>query len=284
MLQEVNLKLIERDFINDKQLSSYHQEERKNIFGWLIEHYLNASKTDLLMNKTMSVSPEQINQYTNACKRLAKGEPIQYILGHSEFFNCKIKVNDQVLIPRPETEVLVDWLLSDSHQIQENYSIIDLGTGSGCIAIALAKNLPNPILATDISKSALSIAKENSIINDVRIDFKHLDMSRLQEINEQPEVIISNPPYVLNNEKDQLKTNVIDHEPHLALFSNNPIQFYSLIFEYVKIHSFVQRVYLELNHKTAGQVAELFESISHQSLTIRKDMRGNKRFLKWVRK
>ena len=178
----MNLKQLERDFNNDEQLSNYHQEERKNLFVWLIEHYLNASKTDLLMNKTMSVLPEQINQYTNACERLAKGEPIQYILGYTEFFNCKIKVNDQVLIPRPETEVLVDWLLSDADQIQENQSIIDLGTGSGCIAIALAKNLTNPILAIDVSKTALSIAKENAKLNDAEVDFRHLDMNRLQEL------------------------------------------------------------------------------------------------------
>ena len=284
MSQEVNLKQIERDFINDEQLTSYHQEERKNIFVWLIEHYLNASKTDLLMNKTMSVLPEQIDQYNIACQRLAKGEPIQYILGYTEFFNCKIKVNDQVLIPRPETEVLVDWLLTDGDQIQENQSIIDLGTGSGCIAIALSKNLTNPILAIDVSTTALSIAKENAKLNDAEVDFRHFNMNRLQELNEQPEVIISNPPYVLNKEKDQLNTNVIDHEPHLALFSEDPIQFYRSIFEYVKTHSFVKRAYLELNHNTADQVAELFASISHQSSTIRKDMRGNKRFLKWMRK
>ena len=283
MLQEINLKQLERDFKSNQQLSGYHQEEQKNIFVWLIEHYFDASKTDLLINRTIHVSPEKFNQYASACNELAKGKPIQYILGYTEFFHCKIKVNGQVLIPRPETEILVDWLLSDANQLQENYSIIDLGTGSGCIPIALAKYLPNPITGVDISTSALTLARENAKLNNVNVNFKHLDINRLQELSEPPDVIISNPPYVLHSEKEQLNIRVIDHEPHLALFSQDPIQFYQSIFEYVKAHSSVKRVYLELNHFTADQVADLFRSIPHQSTDIRKDMRGNKRFLKWIR-
>jgi len=283
MEQEIHLKQLEREFLHHEYFAEYEQEELKNIFVWLIEHYFNLNKTDLLLGKKVSLNTEHIQNYYSACRRLNQGEPIQYILGYTDFLDCKIKVNEKVLIPRPETEILVDWLISDADQFSSDQLIVDLGTGSGCIAVAVAKSLKNPVLAVDISESALFVAKRNARLNKVKVDVMCLDINRLKVLKGQPEVIISNPPYVLQTEKNQLNSNVIGYEPHLALFSNTPIQYYQSIFEYVKTNKFVKYVYLELNHLTAEKVADLFKSIRHESLTIRKDMRGNKRFLKWVR-
>lgn len=283
-MKEISLKTLKKNF-EDNLMNRYSDTEVNTIFKWLIDDFFKATSTDILMNKSILSSADTLADYKNAVARLQKGEPIQYILGYTEFHNCRIKVNKDVLIPRPETEVLVDWIISDIDQIQnaDLHKIIDLGTGSGCIAIALAKHLKQPIQAIDISPEALRLAQDNTELNQVKVDFKCLDMNRLDDLEEVPDIIVSNPPYVLETEKNQLESNVIDYEPHLALFSEDPINFYNLIFNYVHQHPKVKYVYLELNHLTADEVSDKFKSINHKFCSIRKDMRGNKRFLKWQR-
>lgn len=283
-MEKISLQKLKKSFAT-KLSNIYSETEAKPVFIWLIEHYFNATSIDLLMDKSLSVSADTLSKYQNALNRLKEGEPVQYILGYTEFYNCHIKVDNNVLIPRPETEVLVDWIVSDMDQLKpgKTLSILDLGTGSGCMAIALAKHLNYPVKAIDISPEAIQLAKENANLNQVSVDFKTLDMNRLDDADDVPDILVSNPPYVLETEKNQMENKVVDYEPHLALFSKDPLYFYHLIFRYVQQHQKIRYVYLELNHLTADAVADLFRSIDHQVCTIRKDMRGNKRFLKWHR-
>lgn len=282
---EISLRELKKELL-ERTGSIYSDNEAKTIFIWLIEHYFGATSTDLLMDKSIFTATDTFDQYQQAISRLSHGEPVQYILGYTEFFNCRIEVNKDVLIPRPETEVLVDWVVSDIQQLPQadDLRIADLGTGSGCIAIALASQLRNPITAIDVSPEAIRTAKKNAASNQVNIGLQELDLRNLEDLNTTPDIIVSNPPYVMQTEKEQLEINVIDHEPHLALFADGPLYFYDLIFQYVQKHQKVKYVYLELNHLTADQVEGLFRSIDNEECLIRKDMRGNKRYLKWHRK
>ncbi len=282
---EISLGELKKELL-ERIGSIYSDNEAKTIFVWLIEHYFDATSTDLLMDKRIFITTDTFAKYQKAISRLTQGEPVQYVLGYTEFFNCRIEVNKDVLIPRPETEVLVDWIVSDVQQmhLSDELRIADLGTGSGCIAIALASQLRNPISAIDVSFEAIKLAKKNATSNQVNIDLQEMDMEHLDNMEGTPDIIVSNPPYVMTTEKEQLETNVIDHEPHMALFADDPLYFYILIFKYVQKNQKVKYVYLELNHLTADQVARLFRSIDHEVCRIRKDMRGNKRYLKWYRK
>ena len=282
---EISLGELKKELL-ERTGSIYSDNEAKTIFVWLIEHYFDATSTDLLMDKRIFITTDTFSKYQKAISRLTQGEPVQYVLGYTEFFNCRIEVNREVLIPRPETEVLVDWIVSDVQQmhLSDELRIADLGTGSGCIAIALSSLLRNPISAIDVSPEAIKLAKKNATSNQVNIDLQELDMEHLDNMEGTPDIIVSNPPYVMTTEKEQLETNVIDHEPHIALFADDPLYFYDLMFRYVQKNQKVKYVYLELNHLTADQVAGLFRSIDHEVCHIRKDMRGNKRYLKWYRK
>ena len=282
---EISLGELKKELLK-RTGSIYSDNEVKTIFVWLIEHYFDATSTDLLMDKRVRITTDTFAKYQKAISRLTQGEPVQYVLGYTEFFNCRIEVNREVLIPRPETEVLVDWIISDVQQmhLSDELRIADLGTGSGCIAIALASQLRNPISAIDVSPEAIKLAKKNAASNQVNIDLQELDLEHLDDMDRTPDIIVSNPPYVMTTEKEQLETNVIDHEPHMALFADDPLYFYILIFKYVQKNQKVKYVYMELNHLTADQVAGLFRSIDHEVCHIRKDMRGNKRYLKWYRK
>ncbi len=282
---EISLSELKKELL-EKTQNIYSDNEAKTIFVWLIEHYFHATSKDFLMDKRVSIATDTFLKYQKAISRLIHGEPIQYILGYTEFFNCRIQVNKDVLIPRPETEVLVDWVVSDVQQmhVSDDLRIADLGTGSGCIAIALASQLQNPVSAIDVSPDAIKLARKNAASNQVNIGLQELDLEHLYDMKGRPDIIVSNPPYVMTIEKEQLETNVIDHEPHIALFAEDPLYFYELIFKYVKRHTKVKYVYLELNHLTADQVAGLFRSIDHDGCQIRKDMRGYKRYLKWYRK
>jgi release factor glutamine methyltransferase len=227
---------------------------------------------------------EAINQILS---QLKTGKPIQYILGHTEFYGLTFKVNPSVLIPRPETEELVEWIISSAgigHQALGN--ILDIGTGSGCIAITLKKHLNEAqVSAVDISAEALKTAKENAELNDVNINYIQADILNIKyEIdNAKFDIIVSNPPYVTLYDKKQMHTNVTDFEPHSALFvpEDDPLIFYRVIADFASTN--LKKgglLFFEINENYGEQIIELFSRKSFKNIELRKDMSGKDRMLK----
>ena len=214
----------------NQQLDIYPETERLVFFQRLCAACLNLKPYQLVLNYDEDVSNTIINSFEHALSRLKNHEPIQYILSEAYFFGLTFSVNSSVLIPRPETEELVAWVLGH-FKSNDAPKILDLGTGSGCIAIALAKTLPNAeVYALDVSAEALEVARTNAQKNDVSINFIEANMLNWVS-NQHFDVILSNPPYVTKKEQAQMKENVLVHEPHLALFVANesPLIFYKAL-------------------------------------------------------
>jgi release factor glutamine methyltransferase len=233
------------------------------------------------------ISSGQSEAITKILTRLKTGEPLQYILGHTEFYGLPFKVNPSVLIPRPETEELVDWAISSvsSSQLAVG-SILDIGTGSGCIAVSLKKNLDKAtVSAVDISPEALQTAKENAELNEVNINFIQADILNLKsEIeNSNFEIIISNPPYVTLEDKTQMHTNVTDFEPHTALFvpEGDPLIFYKAIADFAADHLVKNGLlFFEINESYGEQIVDLLAHKKFKNIELRKDMSGKSRMIK----
>lgn len=276
-----NLKVLKKEFLEDL-LPVYEANEASTMFAWLAEDLLNLKTHDLLLKTEAELKQIQLLKFEDAKARLIKEEPIQYILGYAEFFGLKLKVNSQVLIPRPETEELVQWILDDPLSSNLQLSIIDLGTGSGCIPIALARHLPEAkIKALDISAEALSLAELNSEENKTKIDFIRANLLELEELAEV-DIIVSNPPYVKYDEQQGMKGNVLENEPHLALFVENedPLIFYRKIAELASKMTKTPLVYVEINQYLAKETCQLFKDFGFEQVELRKDFRGNDRMLK----
>ena len=270
--------------------SLYDEEELNAIFELVCEFYLNYTKTDTRLNLQNNLNQSDVLKIYDAAKALKTGEPIQYILGEADFYNLKFKVNTSTLIPRPETEELVDLIIkSQTTNNLETIKILDIGTGSGCIPIALKKNIPNSkVTGIDISDQALEVAKSNAVKNNVDIEFLNLDILS----NHQPlyiyNVIVSNPPYVLNSESAQMDKRVLNFEPHLALFveNNDPIIFYKRIIDLCNKHLAEKGVlYFELNPMYAIEVKNYANTSKIFNFTeLSQDMSGKTRFLKAQKK
>ncbi|MFD0932819.1 peptide chain release factor N(5)-glutamine methyltransferase [Psychroflexus salinarum] len=276
-----NLKVLKKEFLEDL-LPVYEANEASTMFAWLAEDLLNLKTHDLLLKTEVELKQIQLLKFEDAIARLIREEPIQYILGYAEFFGLKLKVNSQVLIPRPETEELVQWILEDPLSSNLQLSIIDLGTGSGCIPIALARHLPEAkIKALDISAEALSLAELNSKENKTKIDFIQANLLELEELAEV-DIIVSNPPYVKYDEQQGMKRNVLENEPHLALFVENedPLIFYRKIAELASKMIKTPLVYVEINQYLAKETCQLFKDFGFEQVELRKDFRGNDRMLK----
>ncbi len=228
-LQDFKLKII-------LELSSiYEMDELNSIFNLLSEDYLKISRSKILLADEIHLDESIQNLFLSALERLKTHEPIQYILGKTSFMDLEFKVNSSVLIPRSETEELVRLMLKEDLDGKE---ILDIGTGSGCIAISLAKNLPNAkVSALDISSDALEVAKENAKLNNVSIEFINSDIFEHQS-DKKYDVIVSNPPYVLESEKEFMNQNVLDFEPELALFveDTDSLKIYESIINFSKIY------------------------------------------------
>ena len=219
-----------------------------------------------------------------AIRELQTAKPIQYILGETEFFSNRFFVNENVLIPRPETEELVDWVLQEYPDKSEKIKILDVGTGSGCIAISLAKALPNAVVtAIDVSEGALKVAKRNAELNSVVTYFLQQDILRIETLPDKYDIIISNPPYVRELEKKEIRHNVLEYEPHLALFvpDNNPLLFYD------KIATLAQQtlnpngsLFFEINQYLGQEMQTLLEQKLFTEITLRQDLFGNDRMIK----
>ena len=273
--------------------SVYEENEAKSIVYLLLEHYLNLSKTDTLLDNNFS----QVFDFQNIIVRLKANEPVQYIIGDTEFYGRKFKVTFDTLIPRPETEELVQLVVSSWKSSGEPLAvgsisqslikILDIGTGTGCIAISLACELPNSqVYAYDISENALKVAKENAEKNNANVIFEQMDILNISSSSLPTfSIIVSNPPYVMNAEKLEMEQNVLDYEPHLALFveDSNPLIFYKAIAEFASKNLINKGLCIvEINQAFGLETAELFWNKGFRYVEVVKDMFGKDRMVKAI--
>lgn len=264
----------------------FPKEEVDSFFYLVIDHYLGLERFILAMQPNLVVSKENEDLLFFALSQLKQERPIQHILGKAHFCELEFRVDENVLIPRPETEELVYWIINEVQKgaPREEVKILDIGTGSGCIAISLAKNLPNAkVYALDISKKALQIAGENAMDNGVDIVFLEADILSLEGFKDKFDVIVSNPPYVRELEKLEMKNNVVEHEPGLALFvsDGDPLIFYKKITRLALSHLKKGGVlFFEINQYLGEEMKQLLEAENFSEIELRKDMFGNDRMLK----
>lgn len=280
--------------------SLYPKEEVDSFFYLLIEHFLNLERFILALRPDLILSKEEEKPLFEALAQLKLNRPVQYILGKTTFMDFDLCVDEHVLIPRPETEELVRWIIErygeeidmqgqSKNRRGANLNILDIGTGSGCIAIALAKNLPAAkVFALDISESVLEVAKKNADINEVEIKFVQGDILKLKPFNciqkdLKYDIIVSNPPYVRDLEMKEMSRNVLDHEPSLALFvrDENPLRFYKSIVRFAQKHLNSEGLlYFEVNQHLGEETRRLLEANNFQDIELRKDIFGNYRMLR----
>jgi release factor glutamine methyltransferase len=263
---------------------TYSPHEARQIIWLIFEHLHGWSKTDMMLHEDTKLTVSDHLFVQKALERLKKHEPIQYIIGEAEFFGLPFKVNSSVLVPRPETEELVQWIIES---IPENKSpnILDIGTGSGCIAITLGKFIPEAkVYAWDVSPEALKTAGSNAEKNEAQITFNLKDILKTSPgENESYDIIVSNPPYVRNSEKELILPNVLDYEPHLALFVNDddPLLFYRVIAEFAaKTLTADGMLFFEINRDFGEEARKLLFHKGFPKVELRKDLSGNYRMIK----
>ena len=262
----------------------YDREEIHSFFYILCDFFLQYSRFDVSMSQDTVVSKSNIAIFDRVQLRLEAQEPIQYILGSTQFYGLSFKVNKHTLIPRPETEQLVDWIISNHKQQGSGVEILDIGTGSGCIAIALAKNLSKAsISGLDISEKALEVAQENAIKNQVLVSFYQKDVLETTALEKKYDIIVSNPPYVRQLEKKAMSANVLDYEPSAALFVPNedPLLFYRKIAQLALV-SLQEKgwLYFEINEYLSIEMDALLNEIGFVNIEIRNDFRAVPRMIK----
>jgi len=284
-----------------KQLQSiYDKRESENITDWVFESIGGIKRLHRISDKQKQLNNTLVEQLNAALQQLLAHKPVQYVLGEVWFYKMKLLVNEHVLIPRPETEELVEWVVEDvqrtmyevrskknlniQHRTSNIVHLLDIGTGSGCIAIALKKELPDTeIFAIDVSEDALKVAKQNAQDQNTTINFLQLDFlneddwSSLQSFD----IIISNPPYIPENEKSKLAKNVINHEPHMALFvnDNDPFIFYKKIAVFADKHlKEMGKIFVEVHEDYAKEVQQIFAE-KNFTAEIKKDIYKRERMI-----
>ena len=272
-LQDFKLKMI-------SELSSiYEIDELNSIYNLLSEDYLKIPRSKILLADEIDLNESNQTLFLNALERLKTHEPIQYVLGKTTFMDLEFKVNNSVLIPRPETEELVSLMLKEDLDGKE---ILDIGTGSGCIAISLAKNLPNAkVSALDISEQALEVAKENAKLNNVSIEFIHADIFEFQS-DKKYDIFVSNPPYVTESEKMLMKQNVLKYEPCLALFVDDtePLKYYESVINFSPENLNPKGlIYFEINENFKHQLNKLAQNYEYNIIEFKLDNHNKNRFL-----
>ena len=287
----MTLQELKSKFLNEL-IKTYPQEEILSFFFLLIQYRLDLTRTDIALNPNQIINEMDNVFFQDALKRLKEETPIQYIIGETEFYGLPFKVNPDVLIPRPETEELVAWILKEAKQKKE-IKILDIGTGSGCIAISLARHLPHAtVYAIDISKEALKVAAQNAILNKVQVHFIEKDI--LTKINpskrdlefQKFDIIVSNPPYIRDLEKHEIQNNVLQNEPNIALFvkDENPLLFYDRISDFAKEHLNLNGLlYFEINQYLGKENLALLENKGFKNIELRKDVFGNDRMIKGIK-
>lgn len=281
----MKIRELRQEFVEQLR-GDYPREEVLAMFDLLVEGFLGLRRIDLALDRERQVSPEERALFETAVVRLRQHEPVQYILGEKEFMGMRLRVSPEVLIPRPETEELVSWVLEDSHP-EQVLRILDIGTGSGCIAIALAGKLPlAEVTAIDSSAAALQVAALNAAANKVQINFIEADILAVEKLSDSFDVIVSNPPYVRTSEKKEMQRNVLDHEPGTALYvqDEDPLIFYKKISELASA-SLISggRLYFEINQFLGRETTRvLAQKDFHTSL--KKDIFGAERMLRGQKK
>ncbi len=270
-----------------KELSPlYDAYEAESFFYLILEEKHKLRQIDLALNHELTFQEDDFVIWEEIVTHLKKEVPIQYLLGKTNFYGLDFEVNEDVLIPRPETEELVEWIINEnaSSEKSKKIKILDIGTGSGCIAISLAKNLPNAeVFAIDVSKKAIETAKRNAVQNNVNVTFLLKDILETNELKFNFDIIVSNPPYVRNLEKEEIKKNVLDYEPHLALFveDTDALIFYRKIAELAKTGlSEKGKLYFEINQYLGKEMIDLLENMDFKDVELRKDIYDNDRMLK----
>ena len=266
----------------------YGKKEAQSLAYITFKQVFGYDKLRIYQNSETPVPPGQLTEFHSIIQSLKQFKPIQYILGETEFYNCRIKVNEHTLIPRPETEELVEWIIRSNEK--EVPGILDLGTGSGCIAIALKKAIPKAgVTGCDIDKAALETAIQNSKINQVKVNFRFCDILNQPEIlqSKKLDLIVSNPPYVTEKEKGQMNPNVLQWEPHKALFvpDDDPMRFYKMIIYHAKeLLKPGGSLFLEINENYPQEIYQLLSSEQFSNLEIRKDLSGKNRMARGIKK
>jgi len=260
--------------------------EIESFFFLLTEHHLNKRRLDFALQPDFNVDPQTKVLFEDALAQLKKEYPIQYIIGSTEFLGLTFAINQHVLIPRPETEELVTWVLN-LHKRKKHLRILDIGTGSGCIPIALANNLDKAIIdAIDLSEAALSVAKKNAALNKVHINFMQNDILQVERLNKTYDLIISNPPYVRESEKLSMHNNVLKYEPEIALFvdDQNPLIFYKRIAQLAQLSLKEEgELFLEINQYLSKPLMELLRNNGFREIEIKKDLYGADRMIRAVK-
>jgi release factor glutamine methyltransferase len=302
----------------------YDDREAASITDWVMEHITGWKKIDRVLNKKVVLSQPKLDELADITQQLLAHKPVHYILQHAWFYGMKLFVNEHVLIPRPETEELVEWALdcarsldsarsldfarggsletardgsaerlklgtgSSSLEGGRRFSVLDVGTGSGCIPIALKKKMPSAdVYACDISEGALEVAKRNAREQEVEIHFVQLDFLQEAQRNVLPsfDMIVSNPPYISEQEKTVIDKHVVEYEPHTALFvpESDPLVFYKHLAQFGQTHLQPHGLMLMEIHYLQGEaVRKLFEEKGYE-VELKKDMQGNDRMIKVVK-
>lgn len=276
-----------RSYFKTNLKDIYPEEEIGSFFYLLTEKFLTLKRVEVALELQRKLTLEETNIFENALRQLEKEVPIQYIIGETEFFGLTFKVNQSVLIPRPETEELVDWIIKDYVHIKQPLTILDIGTGSGCIAISLAKHLTKAIVTgLDISPTALKVASENANMNEVPVSFLEQDILTLKNLETTYDVIVSNPPYVTVSEKQNMQSNVLLYEPHNALFvsDDTPLLFYKSIAEIaLKNLNRNGNLYFEINESYGSEIVDLLKKLRFKNVELKKDLFGKERMIKATR-
>ena len=288
----------------------YDSGEAESFFYLILEEKHKLKRIDLALNPDLTFSNEEVQYWNSILEQLKQEIPIQYLLGKTSFYGLDFEVNPAVLIPRPETEELVEWIIQSTRSAlgsgkwkagsvkledrSQKINILDIGTGSGCIAISLAKNIPNGhVFAIDVSKKALATAKKNAIKNEVEVHFIKADILIIDDLQKLLtshfplptyfDIIVSNPPYVRELEKEEIKKNVLDNEPHLALYvkDNDALVFYRKIAELAQKNLTPEgQLFFEINQYLGKEMIDLLERMEFKNIELRKDIYGNDRMIR----
>lgn len=274
-------------YIKQKLIAaSYAETEASALARWILEEEFGFSTLELYVGKDTDFPMEKRNRLNDILVRLARFEPIQYIIGKTEFCGLTLKVSSDVLIPRPETAELVDWIVFDCPQ--SGLRVLDIGTGSGCIAITLAERMVEAeVSAWDISEKALAVARENALHNNVRIAFSCMDVFNEPTGTSVFDIIVSNPPYITESERAEMERNVLDYEPETALFvpDTDPLRFYRRI-----AHIGNQmlkpggKLFFEINRAYGSETAAMLKYGGYSQVEVRSDSYGNARMIKAIKR
>lgn len=274
-----------RSYFISKLTPLYDVMEAESFFNIALQELKGWRRVDLALNPEAVITKEALTKWEEVLHLLEQQKPIQYIFGKAHFYGLDFEVNANALIPRPETEELVDWIIKDN-EFKGPVKVLDIGTGSGCIAVSLAKNLSDAqVSAIDVSKDALEVAQRNSVNNSAGVIFILQDILTTQSLPQQFDVIVSNPPYVRELEKAEIKQNVLDYEPHLALFvaDTNPLLFYHKIAQLAQTGLKLNgKLYFEINQYLGNETVDMLKNLGFKDITLRQDIYGNDRMIACV--